>query len=141
EDFARTRPYMPVTASPFDAIQAAREEGPTLVQAFHEQVRSRRSRYRPILKDVVAFANTNGGTIYVGASASASQPVIGVTGPEDAARGLRDAIARSVVPRLDATIDIQTSGGKPILIVSVPKGVNTPYATDAGQVFVRQAGE
>lgn len=141
DDFARTRPYQPVAATPYDAIQAAREQGPTIVQAFHEHVRSRRSRYRPILKDIVAFANTNGGTIYVGMSANPQQPVIGVPAPEDAARGLREAIGRSVVPALDVTVDIEASGGKPVLVVTVPKGLNTPYATDAGQVFVRQEGQ
>jgi PHP family Zn ribbon phosphoesterase len=141
EDFARTRPYQPVSDSPFDAVQAAREQGATLVQAFHEQVRSRRSRYRPILKDVVALANTNGGTIYVGVNANPAQPPIGVPDPEESARGLRDALARSVVPKLDVAVDVESSGGKPVLIVSVPKGMNTPYATDAGQVFVRQESE
>jgi PHP family Zn ribbon phosphoesterase len=141
EDFARIRPYQPVAAMPYDAAQAAREQGPSIVQSFHEQVRSRRSRYRPILKDVVAFANTNGGTIYVGMSASPTQPVVGVPTPEESARGLRDALARSVVPKLDVTVDIEASGSKPILIVTVPKGLNTPYATDAGQVFVRQESE
>lgn len=141
DDFARVRPYQPVAASPYDAVQAAREQGPTIVQAFHEQVRSRRSRYRPIIKDIVAFANTNGGTIFVGVSASASQLVVGVPTPEEAARGLREAIARSVVPKLDVTVDIETSGGKSVLVVTVPKGMNTPYATDAGQVFVRQESE
>lgn len=141
EDFARLRPYQPVATAPYDAVQAAREQGPTIVQSFHEQVRSRRSRYRPILKDVVAFANTNGGTIYAGVSASPTQPVLGVPTPEEAARGLRDAIARSVVPRLDVTVDVEASGGKPVLVITVPKGMNTPYATDAGQVFVRQESE
>jgi PHP family Zn ribbon phosphoesterase len=141
DDFARTRPYQPVVATPYDPIQAAREQGPTIVQAFHEQVRSRRSRYRPILKDVVAFANTNGGTIYVGMSASPQQPVAGVGNADDAARGVREAIGRSVVPSLDVTVDVESSGGKPVLVISVPKGLNTPYATDAGQVFVRQVNQ
>jgi PHP family Zn ribbon phosphoesterase len=141
DEFARVRPYQPVTAAPLDPIQAAREQGPTISQAFHEQVRSRRSRYRPILKDIVAFANTNGGTIYVGMSANPSQPIVGVPTPEEAARGVREAITRSVVPKLDVTVDMETSGGKPVLVVTVPKGMNTPYATDAGQVFVRQEGE
>ncbi|MCA1670582.1 MAG: putative DNA binding domain-containing protein, partial [Thermomicrobia bacterium] len=141
EDFARIRPYQPVPTSPFDAVQAAREQGPSIIQSFHEQVRSRRSRYRPIVKDVVAFANTNGGTIYVGVSASPTQPAVGVPAHEEAARGLRDALARSVVPKLDVTVDSEASGGKPVLIVTIPKGLNTPYATDAGQVFVRQESE
>ena len=141
EDFARTRPWRSLPSASTDPIQAAREIGPTIEQSFHEQVRSRRSRYRPILKDVVAFANTNGGAIYVGASASAAQPVLGVQEPEEAARGLREAITRSVVPHLDVAIEATASGGKPVLVVAIPKGVNTPYATDAGQVFVRQSSE
>lgn len=141
DEFARIRPSIPRDAAALDPIQAAREAGPTITQAFHEQVRSRRSRYRPILKDVVAFANTNGGTIYVGVSVTASQPAIGVPSPEEAAHGLHEAITRSIVPKLDTTVEIASSGGKPVLVVNVPKGTNTPYATDMGQVFVRQDGQ
>jgi PHP family Zn ribbon phosphoesterase len=141
DEFTRIRPYQPVPSGPYDAVQAAREQGPSIVQSFHEQVRSRRSRYRPITKDVVAFANTNGGTVYVGVAVGPAQPIVGVPNPEEAARGLSDAIARSVVPKLDVTVDVETSAGKSVLVVTVPKGLNTPYATDAGQVFVRQEGE
>ncbi len=141
EEFTRIRPYQPMSAAAFDTVQAAREQGPSIVQSFHEQVRSQRSRYRPITKDIVAFANTNGGTIYVGVTANPTHPVAGVPNAEDAARGLSDAIARSVVPKLDVRIEVVSSAGKPVLIVTVPKGDNTPYATDAGQVFVRQESE
>ncbi|MGI8686984.1 MAG: RNA-binding domain-containing protein [Thermomicrobiales bacterium] len=141
DEFTRIRPYQPMSATPFDLVQAAREQGPSIVQSFHEQVRSQRSRYRPITKDIVAFANTNGGTIYVGVTANPTHPVAGVPNAEEAARGLSDAIARSVVPKLDVQIEVASSAGKPVLIVTVPKGDNTPYATDAGQVFVRQESE
>lgn len=141
EEFARIRPYQPMSASPFDTVQAAREQGASIMQSFHEQVRSQRSRYRPITKDIVAFANTNGGTIYVGVAANPTHPVAGVPNAEEAARGLTDAIARSVVPKLDVQVEVTSSAGKPVLIVTVPKGDNTPYATDAGQVFVRQESE
>ena len=141
DEFTRIRPYQPMSAASFDTVQAAREQGPSIVQSFHEQVRSQRSRYRPITKDIVAFANTNGGTIYVGVTANPTQPVAGVPNAEDATRGLSDAIARSVVPKLDVQIEVASSMGKSVLIVTVPKGDNTPYATDAGQVFVRQESE
>lgn len=141
EEFTRIRPYQPMSTSPFDTIQAAREQGPSIVQSFHEQVRTQRSRYRPITKDVVAFANTNGGTIYVGVTANPTHAVMGVPNADEAARGLSDAIARSIVPKLDVQVEVASSAGKPVLIVTVPKGDNTPYATDAGQVFVRQESE
>ncbi len=141
DEFTRIRPYQPMSTAPFDVVQAAREQGPSIVHSFHEQVRSQRSRYRPITKDVVAFANTNGGTIYVGVTANATQAVTGVPNAEEAARALSDAIARSVVPKLDVQVEVASSAGKPVLIVRIPKGENTPYATDAGQVFVRQESE
>ena len=141
DTFTHERPYFPVPERASDPILAARDIGPTITQAFHEQARSRRSRFRPVLKDVVAFANTNGGTIYIGLSPNPNAPVAGVPLVDEAARGLRDAATRSIVPRLDVTIEVEPVQGKPIIVVRVPKGPNTPYATEAGQVFVRQGGE
>jgi len=141
DTFTHERPYFPMPERASDPILAARDIGPTITQAFHEQARSRRSRFRPVLKDVVAFANTNGGTIYIGLSPNPNAPVAGVPLVDEAARGLRDAVTRSIVPRLDVAVDIETVQGKAIIVVRVPKGPNTPYATEAGQVFVRQDSE
>ncbi len=35
-DFTRTRPYRPPAEAPFDHVEAAREQGSNIVQAFHE---------------------------------------------------------------------------------------------------------
>ena len=64
-DFARSRPYRP-TQAPFDHVRAAREEGANIVQSFHEGYTQRGGKLYAIVADVCAFANTNGGTIYVG---------------------------------------------------------------------------
>jgi hypothetical protein len=69
DDFARTRPYR-ATKAPVDYIQAAREEGASIVQDFHIGYTQRGGRLYAILADVCAFANTNGGTLYIGISAS-----------------------------------------------------------------------
>src|SRR5690606_39874270 len=55
--------------APYDFVLAAREEGNNIVQAFHPRLASRRSKSNAVLKDVVAFANTNGGTIFIGLDA------------------------------------------------------------------------
>ncbi|MER3515185.1 MAG: transcriptional regulator, partial [Chloroflexota bacterium] len=68
-DFTRTRPFR-LTKEAFDPVQAAREEGPSIVQAFHESVSRRGGRLYAIVADVAAMANTNGGTIYIGVSAN-----------------------------------------------------------------------
>lgn len=62
DDFTRTRPYQPAKA-PFDHVQVAREEGASIVQAFHEGMAIQGGRLHAVLRDVVAMANTNGGTI------------------------------------------------------------------------------
>src|SRR5205823_12003903 len=57
-DFTRTRPYRGPSAWEF--VERAREEGPNTVQSFHERAATKTSRTRPILHDIVAFANTKG---------------------------------------------------------------------------------
>jgi len=141
DDFTRERPYYPAPERPTDPVLVARDGGPTITQAFHEQARSRRSGYRPMLKDVVAFANTQGGMIYLGLSGNPAAPIAGVPLVDEVVRGLRDAVARSIVPRLDVTADVENVMGKAVVVVRVPKGPETPYTTEAGQVFVRQNGE
>ena len=66
-DFSRTRPYNP-NRKPYDYILSAREEGDSIVQSFHESMDQKGGKRHAILADVCAFANTNGGTVYVGIS-------------------------------------------------------------------------
>ena len=80
-DFARTRPHRHKEEPAFDFIRAAREEGPNIIQDFHESMTVRGGKLYAIIADVCAFANTNGGTLYIGLTSrsqrnpsSASQP-------------------------------------------------------------------
>ncbi len=70
DDFTRTRPYRPPAETPFDHVEAAREQGNTIIQSFHENLSREGGRLHKILCDVVAFANTCGGTVYIGVSAT-----------------------------------------------------------------------
>ena len=69
DDFSRVRPFRVASAEPFDHVKAAREQGNTIVQAFHESMTQQGGRLNKVLADIVAFANTQGGTVYIGASA------------------------------------------------------------------------
>ncbi len=139
-DFSKTRPYVPTASQEFDPLHAAREEGDTLVQAFHESL-GKHGIDRRILQDVVALANTNGGTIYIGASANVRQPVQGVARAAEAASQLRVAITKHIVPPLEVQIDVIRSGGKQVLQLIVPRGSDVPYALDENQIFVRSENE
>lgn len=140
KDFSKTRPYTPTASHEFDPLHAAREEGDTLVQAFHESM-GKHGVDRRVLQDVVALANTNGGTVYIGASPNVRQPVQGVTRATETVSQLRADVYKHIAPPLDVQVDVIRSGGKQVLQVIVPRGTDVPYALDSTQIFVRSENE
>jgi hypothetical protein len=140
-DFSLTRPARPVTAAPFDYIREAREAGNTIVQAFHESATRRGGRLYAILADAVAFANTNGGTVYVGASSNAKNPVLGLPSTDQVMQLIRHDIENKVTPPLDMSMDAQESEGKNLVRIQVPRGQDPPYAIDGSKIYVRNEGE
>jgi len=139
-DFARTRPYRPAKA-PVDYIQAAREEGATIVQDFHAGYTRRGGRLYAILADVCAFANTNGGTLYVGISADPKEQPPGVSSPPRLVRTLQEEVERRITPPLAVTVDVQETRGMKVVRVAVPRGDDPPYAIDDSKIYVRSEAE
>jgi len=141
DDFARTRPYRPAKQQPFDHVMAARQEGPNIVQSFFESAARQGGRLHAVICDVVAFANTNGGTIFIGVSPNAKTPPVGVDKPEEVAALLKAEIQRKVTPPVDVTIDTLESQGKKIIRVSVPRGADIPYSVEGTKIYVRHESE
>jgi len=140
DEFDRTRPYRH-EAEPYDHVLAARKSGPSHVQSFHESMTRRGGRLHAVLRDVVAFANTNGGTVYVGLSSNPKAPVVGIDNPDAALAELREAIDRLVTPSLDVSCSVLRSRGKPILRLRVPKGHDVPYVLEGSKIYIRQESE
>ncbi len=139
-DFSRTRPYTP-THQPVDYIQTAREEGPSLVQSFHETMTRTGGKLYGIIADVCAFANTNGGTIYIGLPADPKKPPTGITNPQESLEILQKEISRMITPALEVELDTQETHGKPIIRVQVPSGEERPYAIEDNKIYVRDEAE
>jgi PHP family Zn ribbon phosphoesterase len=140
DDFTLTRPYRPEHA-PYDYVRAAREQGASIVQAFHERMTRRGGRLYAIIADVVAFANTNGGTIYVGVSSNPKTPPTGIDNPKEAIALLRAEIERKITPPLEVTIGAQQTEGKQVVRLAVPRGDDPPYAIEGSKIYVRQETE
>jgi hypothetical protein len=140
DDFTLTRPYRPERA-PFDYVRAAREQGPSIVQAFHERMTHRGGRLYAIIADVVAFANTNGGTIYVGVGSNPKTPPTGIDNSKEAIAILKAEIERKITPPLEVTIDVQQTEGKGVVRLAVPRGDDPPYAIEGSKIYVRQETE
>lgn len=137
-DFSRTRPYN-ADRSAYDFVESAREEGETLVQSFHEVLSG--ETLGDILADVCAFANTNGGTIYVGLGSQKGKPPVGVPDAPTAMQRLSQEISRAITPSIDVDIDLQETLGKSILRVMVPYGEERPYAINDNKIYVRDESE
>ncbi len=140
-DFARHRPHRHKEAPQEDFIQQAREEGANLIQAFHERMTVRGGRLYAIIADVCAFANTNGGTLYIGLSDDPKQPPAGLDNPDQAAAELAKQISERIIPPLEVTIDTHETQGKKVLRVLVPRGSEPPYAVDGSKIYIRAEAE
>jgi hypothetical protein len=140
EDFSRTRPYHP-TRAPFDFVQGAREGGPSIVQAFHEGMTKQGGRLNAILRDIVAMANTNGGTLYVGVKADPKTPPVGVDDVDGAIAAIKVEIQGKIAPPLDVEINTVETQGRQVVQISVPRGDDVPYALDGTTIYLRQEAE
>jgi hypothetical protein len=139
-DFARTRPHKPA-AETFDFIQQAREEGPSIIQDFHESMAVRGGQRYAVIADVCALANTNGGTLFIGLTADPKRPPVGVPNAAAQARELEREIGTHISPPVQCQVDTQETRGKTIIRVLVPRGGDPPYAVDGNKIYVREEAE
>jgi hypothetical protein len=140
-DFARTRPHRHKEEPAFDFILTAREEGPNIVQDFHESITARGGKLYTIIADVCAFANANGGTLYIGLTSDPHRPPVGIPSPEQAIAQLDKEIDNRISPPLQCALDVHETAGKKIIRVLVPRGDDPPYAVDDNKIYVRDEAE
>ena len=95
-----------------------------------------------ICKEIIAFANTKGGTLYVGVADDGT--VVGVEQADQVTLQLNNKIRDSVKPDLTMFVryEVLTVEGKKIVSVTVQKGTGCPYYLAAkglkpGGVYVR----
>ncbi len=141
-DFSRTRAHRASKEEDvFDFIQSAREEGPTIVQGFHESMVEKGGKLYDVIADVCAFANTNGGTLFIGVGPDPKSTPAGVPDAARAVELLEREIGRKISPALVPTVDVKETGGKQIIRVIVPRGDDPPYAVEGSKIYVRDEDE
>jgi hypothetical protein len=140
-DFARTRPHLHKEEPSFDFILAAREEGANIVQDFHEGLAVRGGQRYAVLADLCAFANMNGGTLYIGLNADPKIAPLGVQDAEHAIHQVEKEISNRISPPLHCTLDVHETGGKKIVRILIPRGDDPPYAVDENKIYIRSEAE
>ncbi len=138
-NFDRTRPYRPQD-KPIDHLAVAREEGPNQVQSFHETASVVGGRQAAVLADLCAFANTDGGVVYVGASVRKG-PVKGLTNLKAVQKELQAAIAERLQPQFEVRYETTQSENAQVLRISVDEGDEKPYCLDQSKFYVRNDAE
>ncbi|GAP21152.1 RNA-binding domain-containing protein [Leptolinea tardivitalis] len=140
-DFSRTRPHRLKEEPAFDFIHASQEEGANIIQDFHESMTVRGGKLYNIIADICAFANTNGGTLYIGTGADPHKPPIGISDPEQNINLLEKEISKRISPALTCHLDVQETRGKKIIRVIIPRGDDAPYAVEDNKIYVRSEAE
>ena len=140
QDFSLTRPFRG-PASPIDFVLVAREEGPSIVQAFHKSMSGRGGHLNRILQDVCAMANTNGGTVYIGLSPNPKETISGIREPKKAIGTLETEINKRLSPDPGVNVDSLVSARKTVVRISVSPGRDIPYAIDDNRFYVRDEAE
>lgn len=139
KQFDRTRPFQ-AQPEAVDTLEAAREEGPSLTQSFHESANQRAGKLTAVLNDICAFANTAGGVVYVGAGPRKVKPR-GLPNPAEVQQEILAGLDERMTPPLEIKWDIIQSQGAKVLRLMIPKGPERPYCIDDYKYYVRDEAE
>lgn len=95
-----------------------------------------------ICKEIVAFANTRGGEIWIGVADDGT--VVGVSDPDETMLRINNMVRDSIKPDVTMFVryEVRALDGKQIVAVTVQKGTDRPYYLAAkglkpGGVYVR----
>lgn len=111
----------------------SRSEGKTL--EFKENTRG----LQAIVKTVVAFANSSGGTIIIGVK-DRSKDIVGITNALEEEEKLANVISDSIFPLLIPDIEIHSFRNKELLVLNIPHVAGPYYIKSEGSekgVYVR----
>ena len=93
------------------------------------------ARPESLAKEIVAFANTQGGTLLLGIADNGE--IIGISDDKNHEEYLANIARNNVIPAIDITIEKITFENKNIIAVSIPKGKDKPYQTLNNQFLIR----
>lgn len=87
-----------------------------------------------LAKDIVCFANTNGGQIIIGVARD--RTIVGVSDPDPVHRHVDNVAFNNCEPPITVVQETVEIDGKTV-VVNVPKGDQRPYRTNRGRYYVR----
>jgi len=88
-----------------------------------------------LAKDLVCFANTDGGQIIIGVAEDRS--IVSVDDPDPLHRQVDNVAYNNCEPPITVVQETVAIDGKTVVVINVPKGAQRPYRTNRGRYYVR----
>ena len=107
------------------------EKGEDLHTEFKEHLPSNED----LAKEIVAFANTDGGQIIIGVSDDGE--IVGVSNPDEVLRRVDDVAYNRCEPPITVLPETVKVGDRDVVVINVPKGEQRPYRTSSGFFYIR----
>ncbi|MBC8186117.1 putative DNA binding domain-containing protein [candidate division KSB1 bacterium] len=106
-------------------------------EGFHTEFKETLPSREKLAKEIVCFANTNGGQLFIGVKDCGE--IAGIENIDNAMLLIEDVAFQRCEPPitiLQETIKIED---QTVLVVNIPKGSQRPYRTRSGQYYIRSS--
>ena len=102
---------------------------------LHTDFKERFDSNRELVKDIVCFANTDGGQLIFGISSD--KHIVGVDDPDWLFNKVDDIAFQHCEPPITVVQESLDIDGKTVVVVNIPKGDQRPYRTNSGLYYIR----
>jgi len=99
------------------------------------EFKTKESRAESLAREIVAFANTGGGTLLIGVADDGT--ILGISDRKNYEEWIANIVRNNVVPSICTDFSLIAFGDKKIAVVSVPKGKDKPYQTRDSKYYIR----
>lgn len=102
---------------------------------LHTDFKERIDSANELAKDIVCFANTDGGQLIIGVAKD--RTIVGVGDADAEARQVDNAAYNNCEPPVTVVQEVLDVEGRKVLVINIPKGSQRPYRTNRGHYYVR----
>ena len=102
---------------------------------LHTEFKERCPDNEDLSREIVAFANTDGGQIIIGVGDDGN--IVGVEDVDMVLKRVDDVAYNRCEPPVTVVPETVSVDGKKLVVVNVPKGKQRPYRTSSGRFYVR----
>lgn len=104
---------------------------------FHTEFKETLLDKNKIVKEIVAFVNTDGGQLIFGVTDDGK--ILGIDNLDETMRSIDDLAYQRCEPPVTAVQETLTIDQKTVLVVNIPKGTQRPYKASGGQYYIRSS--